>query len=98
MQSREAWYIHHSFLAETLAQGARKANVFIVVNASTIELPDVEKYIAATVAERPLILWNLELDTLRADLGMPFYRALACISVDRWSAQSWSQALADAHA
>ena len=57
--------------AETLSQGARKADIFIVVNASTIELPDVEKYIAETVGERPLVLWNLELDTLRADLGTP---------------------------
>ena len=55
--------------AETLSQAARKADLFIVVNASTIELPDVEKYVAETVGDRPLVLWNLELDTLRADLG-----------------------------
>lgn len=65
-------HAYATLLAETLSQGARKADIFIVVNASTIELPDVEKYIAETVGERPLVLWNLELDTLRADLGMPF--------------------------
>lgn len=55
--------------AETLSLAARKADVFIVVNASTIELLDLERYIEETVGERPLVLWNLELDTLRADLG-----------------------------
>ena len=80
--------------AETLSQAARKADLFIVVNASTIELPDVEKYIAETVGDRPLVLWNLELDTLRADLGEhakpgmlsnPLYASLTSLS---YSAES----------
>ncbi len=61
--------------AETLSQAARKADVFIVVNASTIELPDLERYIEEIVGERPLVLWNLELDTLRADLGEQHMRS-----------------------
>jgi len=55
--------------AETLSLAARKADIFIVVNASTIELLDLERYMEETVGERPLVMWNLELDTLRADLG-----------------------------
>lgn len=50
-------------------EAAKKADSFIVVNASTVELLDVEKYIAETVKEKPLIIWNMELDTLRSDLG-----------------------------
>jgi len=46
------------------------ADVFIVVNASTVELPDAEKYAAASPEGSALVFWNLELDTLRADLGL----------------------------
>lgn len=48
---------------------AKKADLFIAVNASTVELADIEKYIEATVQNKPLIIWNMELDTLRSDLG-----------------------------
>lgn len=50
-------------------EAAAKADIYIVVNASTIELPDIEKYAAEYVGDKPIVLWNLELDTLRADLG-----------------------------
>ncbi len=46
-----------------------QADIFVAVNASTVELVDLEGYSAATVGERVLLMWNLELDTLRADLG-----------------------------
>ena len=84
--------------AETLSQAARKADLFIVVNASTIELPDVERYIAETVGDRPLVLWNLELDTLRADLGEhgkpgmlldPLHTGLTSSPDSAVSAQNW---------
>ena len=50
-------------------EAAAKADLYIAVNASTIELVDVEKYVAEYVGDKPVVLWNLELDTLRADLG-----------------------------
>ncbi len=64
---------------ETLSQAARKADLFIAVNASTVELQDMERYVEETVGQRPLCLWNLELDTLRADLG-GFMGSAACPS------------------
>lgn len=46
-----------------------QADVFIALNASTVELLDLETYCTETVGARPLVAWNLELDSLRADLG-----------------------------
>ncbi len=51
-------------------EAAAKADMYICVNASTIELPDIEKYVAEYVGDKPIVLWNLELDVLRADLGV----------------------------
>eukprot|EP00873_Tetraselmis_striata_P001072 jgi/Tetstr1/421336/TSEL_012307.t1 len=49
---------------------AEKADIFIATNASAVELTEIEKYKQSVVGDRPLVLWNLELDTLRADLGL----------------------------
>ncbi len=58
-------------------EAAAKADMYICVNASTVELPDIERYVAEYVGDKPIVLWNLELDTLRADLGA------ACICLSR---------------
>ena len=51
------------------SEAAARANVFMAINASTIELADLETYVSECVGERPVISWCMELDTLRADLG-----------------------------
>lgn len=45
-------------------------DVFIVVNHSAVELPAVRRYVEEVIKDRSVILWNLELETLRADLGL----------------------------
>lgn len=50
---------------------AEKADMYMCVNASTIELKDLESYASERVGSgKPLITWNMELDNLRADLGL----------------------------
>lgn len=47
-------------------------DMFIVLGASAQELPDVEKLVAAA-GERPVIMFNLKLDSARGDLGLPAF-------------------------
>lgn len=55
----------------TPATAAEKADVFIAINASTVELKDLEEYCNESVGkDRVAITWCLGLDTLRADLGL----------------------------
>lgn len=51
-------------------EAARKADVFMTINASTVELADIERYTNEVIGARPVVLWCLELDLLRADLGL----------------------------
>jgi hypothetical protein len=53
------------------AAAASKADIFIVINASTVELDDLEAYCEQTVGkDKVIISWCIGLDTLRADLGL----------------------------
>jgi len=52
------------------AGASAAADIFMVLNCSTVELADMEAYVEQKIGSRPLIAWNMELDLLRADLGL----------------------------
>ena len=69
------------------SQSAKAAEVFMAINITSADLPALERYVAEYVTDRALVLWNLELDTLRSDLGECLHD-WACMSVQRISVQS----------
>ena len=52
------------------AAAGASADMYMAINATTSELPDFESYINEKVGDKPVISWCMELDTLRADLGL----------------------------
>lgn len=57
---------------DSAAAGAA-ADVFIVTNITGVELPALEEYSKQVAKGKPVVTWNLELDTLRGDLGLLGY-------------------------
>lgn len=48
--------------------------MYLVINLSCIELPAMEEYVKEVIgATKVLVTWNLELDSLRGDLGLLGY-------------------------
>jgi len=55
------------------APAGQQADTYIVINATSVELTNVREYVnrmAPPESKKVVVLWNLELETLRGDLGL----------------------------
>lgn len=58
---------------EAARQETERADTFIAINLSTQELPSLESFAEEVAKDRPVVALNLELETLRGDLGLPAF-------------------------
>lgn len=50
-----------------------KADLYFIINLTTRQLTEVEAFVNGQSEGKPVVLFNDELDTLRGDLGLPFF-------------------------
>lgn len=71
--SRPGWAIERLWTSPPVESAVLEDDdMYIVLGASCQELPDVERLVKSA-GDRPLILFNLKLDSARGDLGLPAF-------------------------